>query len=99
MPPVAALATGGAAFAAAILLLLVAKVRGSRRRRPVARPAVGPAAADVTGGAAELGVVLADEGRRLLAGHAKGAAATALAAGLAVGISPRLRRTLWRLLG
>jgi hypothetical protein len=97
-PPAAALATGLAAFAVAMILLLIARRSGGKRRRPVARPAVGPAPADVATGAAELGAVLADEGRRIVAGHAKGATATALVAGLAVGISPRLRRTLWRLL-
>lgn len=101
--PVAATAgTGFLAFALALVLLLIAR-RTTRKRRsaaevpPRAWPA-GQGTASALGDAVAAGSILAAEGRRLLAGRAKGATAAALALGLALGVSPRLRRSVWRLL-
>lgn len=100
----AALATGMAAFLVALVVLLIAKsaARPAARRhrlataRPVAAVDVPPGSAEAA--AAEVGELLAGKGREMLHTHAKGATATALLAGLALGISPRLRRALWRIL-
>jgi len=97
-PEAAAAAVGLAAFLVALVLILLA-----RRRRPRRRYALRPQQAlgatssgQLEADAAALGLRLADEGGRLARSHAKGAAVTALCAGLVVGISPRLRRALWR---
>ncbi|MBL8660071.1 MAG: phage holin family protein [Rhodospirillales bacterium] len=105
-PPMAALAVGFSAFMVALILLLIARRSSRPRRRPlVRRPSDGMAyAAEIPGEASggleaeavDLGMRLASDGRRLLRSHAKGAALTALCAGLVVGVSPRLRRTVWR---
>jgi hypothetical protein len=96
-PAVAALAVALAAFLTALILLLIARRSGRPRRRSLrVQPAVGAAPGAIEDSAAEFGMALAGEGRRLLKSHAISAAATALCAGLIVGISPRLRRALWR---
>lgn len=101
--PVAATAvTGLLAFALALVLLLIAR-RTTRKRRsatevPLRALPAGQGTASAVGDAVAAGSILAAEGRRLLAGRAKGATVAALALGLALGVSPRLRRSVWRLL-
>lgn len=101
-PDAAALATGVGAFLVALIVLLIARsgARPPRRRARVgvAQPAVDEPTASAAAAAAEVGELLAGRGRVMLHSHARGATATALVAGLALGVSPRLRRTLWRLL-
>ncbi len=102
-PAAAALVVGLSAFMLGLILLLIARRSSRPRRRPMLRrPVAGVALeeepVELEAGAVDLGIRLADQGQRLLRSHAKGAAVTALCAGLAVGVSPRLRRTVWRYL-
>lgn len=98
-PDAAALATGMSAFLVALIVLLIAR-RSARpaslRPAPVRAVVEPPATAEAA--AAEVGNLIAISGKRMLHTHAMGATATALVAGMAMGLSPRLRRAMWRLL-
>jgi len=97
-PPLAALGTGLAVLLAALVIALTARVvsRGPARARHTAR-----LSASQTRDArfdARVSKAVGEEIGRLTKTHAAGATIAALAAGFAVGLSPRLRRTLWQLL-
>lgn len=104
-PDAAALAVGLAAFVTALIVLLISR-RITRPTSPPTRltrsarvqPVVGAPGGSAEAAAAEIGDLIAGKGRDLLHTHSMGATAAALIAGLALGVSPRLRRTLWRLL-
>lgn len=98
-PAWAALLTAVAALALAGLVVLVRRL--GRRRPP---PPAGGLGFGLGGEAVPLGAVSAlgaqigDDTARFARAHAGKAIGLALALGFAVGVSPRLRRSLWRLL-
>ncbi len=94
-PALAALATGFIVLAASMLLVLATKLAGKKpkRRKIVDDPAL-EAAAD----AAELGSVLGRKLQGLAAAHGNSSLWASLAAGFAVGVSPKLRSFLLDLL-
>lgn len=93
IPPAAALVSGAIVLFVALVMVMIAGalLRGSRRRR---RDLPTMNAAET---AAEIGGLLGDkvQGFANLRGSSL---LTALAAGFAVGVSPKLRSILWRLL-
>jgi hypothetical protein len=96
-PAWAALLTATAAVAMAGVIVLVVRVR----RRPA--PPAATAGRGLGGGApiglvSSLGAQFGEDTARLARAHAGKAVGLALALGFAVGVSPRLRRALWRLL-
>ncbi|QKT04738.1 phage holin family protein [Ectothiorhodospiraceae bacterium 2226] len=90
----AAAATAAVALVSALLLLVAA--RGLITKEPKVEPPPPPRKAipDMREEAAELGSAAGEYARH----HAVPATAGALAAGLLFGVSPRLRRMVWRLL-
>jgi hypothetical protein len=94
VPPAAAVVAGSITLVIAALLALIARLflRGSKRRD---RDYASMSAAET---AAELGNLFGDKVQGL-ANMTKGPSLlTALAAGFAVGVSPRLRSLLWRII-
>jgi hypothetical protein len=94
VPPAAAVVAGSITLVIAALLALIARLflRGSKRRD---RDYASMSAAET---AAELGNLFGDKVQGL-ANMTKGTSLlTALAAGFAVGVSPRLRSLLWRII-
>lgn len=104
-PDAAAASVGLAAFVIALIVLLISR-RIARPTSPPTRltrsatvqPVVGARGGSAEAAAAEIGDLIAGKGRDLLRTHSMGATAAALIGGLALGVSPRLRRTVWRLL-
>jgi hypothetical protein len=94
VPPAAALVSGAIVLFVALLLVMIASamLRGSRRRRRDLASSIPEEAA------AELGGLLGDKVQGFANLHRGSSLLTALAAGFAVGVSPRLRSLLWRLL-
>jgi hypothetical protein len=92
VPPAAALVSGAIVLLVALLLVTIARamLRGSRRRRDVS-----PLTPEET--AAQLGGLLGDKVQGFANLHRGSSLLTALAAGFAVGVSPKLRSILWRL--
>lgn len=94
MPPAAAAAVSGllALLLAAVLLLFCRGLVGSRPR--------GAARESPEKGAGDLGVLkeIGDSLTPIVRRHLPAAAATAFLAGLVLGISPRARGYLWRLI-
>ncbi len=108
-PALAALLTALAVFLTALLLLLIGRwTTAPRRVRPsplgVAAPpgVASPGAVPPQGGAAGIAAAVGSEigvaSAGWLRGHAREVVIATAAAGFVVGISPRLRRALWRLL-
>jgi hypothetical protein len=99
-PALAALLTAAAALVAAGLIVLVAKARRSRPGPAAGSP--GPAGIGGLGpafaGGSPLGAELAAETAQIARAHAGKAVVVSLALGFALGVSPRLRRLLWRAL-
>ncbi|NJO67511.1 MAG: hypothetical protein HC826_00565 [Rhodospirillales bacterium] len=111
-PAQAALATAAVALLLAVILLLMSRTIVSRPRSS-STPAAGatpgfrgrPAGAlgggfggTKAGLAASIGEAFGSDAESLVRAHAGSAVVTALIAGFAIGVSPRLRRSLWRLL-
>ena len=96
-PPAAAGLTGLAGLVLAALLGLVAKLELSPPRRRPALPAAQPAAGTngvANGIAADLGALAAQQIVNTTREHPFGTMGAALAAGLAVGAIPELRKTV-----
>lgn len=93
VPPAAALVSGCIVLFLALLLVLIARamLRGSKRRR---RDLAAMSAEET---AAEIGGLLGDRVQGFANLHRGSSLLTALAAGFAVGVSPKLRGILWRL--
>ena len=94
-PPAAALLTGVIVLAVAIVLAALAIVAASL----AGRRAAGGQPRDAVGLAVRAGEALGVNLRTLAKDHSRPLVLSALAAGFAVGVSPRLRRALLRLLG
>ena len=94
VPPAAAVVTGLIVLVLAALLALIARVfmRGSKRRD---RDYSSMTAAET---AAELGSLFGDKVQGFASMNKSTSMLTALAAGFAVGVSPRLRSLLWRII-
>jgi hypothetical protein len=94
VPPAAALVSGGIVLFIALMMVMIAGalLRGSRRRRRDL-PTINAAET-----AAEIGGLLGDKVHGFANLHRGSSLLTALAAGFAVGVSPKLRSILWRLL-
>jgi membrane protein implicated in regulation of membrane protease activity len=92
-PATAALLCGAVFLVTAAIVALIARVVVHRRGTPKSPSA--SLSADVAG---QLGQFLGESTGASLKKHAPNIVLAAFAAGLAVGISPRLRRTLWKLL-
>lgn len=103
-PPQAAAATAGAAVVLALVLLLVARGIAGRSSRPSASATVGSGSRRSGSLGGGLGVVsglgqdIGHDAEALIRTHASKAIMASLVAGFALGVSPRLRRGLWRLL-
>jgi hypothetical protein len=101
-PQVAALLTGFAAFAMAVLFALLALLVLRLGARPPRRVTAAPAAGvPVTPGAeydaaAQLGGFIGSQAASMFRSRPLVAPITAMAVGLAVGLSPRLRRATFR---
>jgi hypothetical protein len=94
-PALAALITGIVVLATAVILLLRA------RSAMGGRPATGGGGTTTGAGpqsALDLGSAVGADVQSWVKGHAPQATVAALLLGVALGISPRLRRVLWRLL-
>jgi hypothetical protein len=91
-PPLAALGTGLVALAAAVLLVAVgrAAVRGARPPAPQGEQNAG----SIEHAAAEMGGLAGAQMASLARANPLSAMAVSLLAGFAVGLSPRLRKTL-----
>jgi hypothetical protein len=91
VPPAAALVSGGIVLFVALLLVMIARamLRGRRRRERDL-----PLSAEA---AAEIGSLFGDKVQGFANLHRGSSLLTALAAGFAVGVSPKLRSILWRL--
>ena len=89
----AAFAVAGLALVLAFLVL--ALVALFDRRRPSSWPTRGPMLAAM----GEVGAGLGEDAGALVRGHRRPALLAALAFGFVLGVSPRARRWLWRLLG
>ena len=94
VPPAAAVVTGLIVLVLAALLALIARMfmRGSKRRD---RDYSSMTAAET---AAELGSLFGDKVQGLASMNKSTSMLTALAAGFAVGVSPKLRSLLWRII-
>ena len=94
-PPMAALLTGVVVLAVVVVLAALAVVVAwlTGRRGGGGQPR------DAAGLARRAGEALGVDLQALAKGHARTLTLSALAAGFAVGVSPRLRRALLRLLG
>ena len=94
VPPAAAVVTGLIVLVLAALLALIARMfmRGSKRRD---RDYSSMTAAET---AAELGSLFGDKVQGLANMNKSTSMLTALAAGFAVGVSPKLRSLLWRII-
>jgi high-affinity K+ transport system ATPase subunit B len=94
VPPAAAVIAGLIVLVVAGLLALIARgmLRGSKRRD---RNYMSGTAAET---AAELGSLLGDKVESFVHKNRGTSLLTALAAGFAVGVSPKLRSLLWRIL-
>jgi hypothetical protein len=98
-PPAAAGLTGLAGFVLTGLLGLLARGVSRSPRRRVSAPAPAPGANGVANGiAADLGALAAQQIVNATREHPYGTMGAALAAGLAVGAIPELRKTLTDLL-
>lgn len=97
-PPLAAAITAAAALLLAALVLLIGRIVAGRRPSGGARSGIGDDVAGRMGAMGLLGQDLGIEAGALAKAHAGKAILAALVAGFAVGVSPRLRRSLWRLL-
>lgn len=86
----AALATAGAALVFSLLVLLIGRL--------LTRKTVPPAARNRHRSAADLGEVLGRQAHDFLAGNSLGMLGVLLAAGFAMGFSPRLRKILMKIL-
>ena len=97
-PAVAALITAGAALLLALIVVLIARAVSGRSRQSVVagksrlRPPAG------LGIAGSLGQDLGEQATALVGAHARKAIMVSLIAGFVVGVSPRIRRTLWQFL-
>lgn len=94
-PPLAALLTGIAVILVALLLIVAARLIGRPAKAASARGGGGTAQPEVM---TRLGLALGQEAQALVRGHAKEATLAAMVIGFALGVSPRLRRRLWRVL-
>ncbi len=95
-PRMAALICGGVFVFLALVLLLIARgVLGRRKTAPHPAANGAPASPEV---AAELGQAIGETARVALRGKTPHMVAAALGAGFAIGVSPRLRRTILRFL-
>jgi Putative Actinobacterial Holin-X, holin superfamily III len=94
VPPAAAVVAGGIILLVAIVLALIAgrMFRGSKPRN---RDTAALGAAET---AAELGSLFGDKMQSFASMNRTTSILTALAAGFAVGVSPKLRGLLWRLI-
>lgn len=95
-PPMAALLTGVVVLAVVVVLAALAVVVAWLTGR---RGGGGGQPRDAAGLARRAGEALGVDLQALAKGHARTLTLSALAAGFAVGVSPRLRRALLRLLG
>ena len=95
VPPAAALAAGGIILVVAVVLALISSkmLRGSKRRSN--RDTAAMSAAET---AAELGNLFGDRVQGFAQMGRGTSILTALAAGFAVGVSPKLRGILWRII-
>ena len=91
LPATAALIVGAVGLTVGALILLVVRLMWRRRPSGVAQP---PVAGDVNDLAAQLGGLLARQIASGAQAHPYGAVGVALVAGLAVGVSPALRKLL-----
>jgi hypothetical protein len=92
-PQGAALITGFAVLALAGVLAVVVRALTKPRRDPRSRRTL-----SAPGIAASVGSQLGGDAQTIIKEHAPQATMAALAVGFAIGVSPRLRRALWRLL-
>ena len=94
VPPAAAVVAGGIILVVAIVLALISgkMFRGSKRRD---RDTAAMSAAET---AAELGSLFGDKVQGFAQMGRGASILTALAAGFAVGVSPKLRGLLWRII-
>lgn len=95
-PALAALATGVIILIGAMLLVFATKLAGRKPAKP--RKVVNDPGLAAAEGAAELGNVLGQHLRGLAEAHGNGSLWASLAAGFAVGVSPKLRSFLRDLL-
>lgn len=98
VPPVAAALTAAAALLLAFLVLLVGRAVNGRRAGSPSRTGRGAGMAAPLGAAGLLGEEVGQAAGAFTRAHADKAIVAALVAGFALGLSPRLRRSLWRLL-
>lgn len=97
-PPLAAASTAGAALLLAAIVLLIGRGVARQPSRRASPASAGQGIAGKMGVVGGLGQDMGEEAAALARAHAGKAAVVALVAGFAVGISPRLRRSLWQLL-
>ena len=99
-PAVAALISGVVVFAVAGIVTLTGRSMVRRRATIPVQPLVGPAGSGAVppGMASALGSELGAAGSAWLRGHLPQVVIGAAVAGFLVGVSPRLRASLWRLL-
>lgn len=100
-PAGAALVTGAVCFAGAVLLTVVGwlVLRSLAARRKPVEDTAHERAPDAARMAMVVGEVVGGDLQFLVRRHRYGMIGAALAAGFAVGVSPKLRRSLLRLLG
>ncbi len=98
-PPLAAVLTGVAAFCLALIVVLIGRSVARRPASPpIARMSSNLGMPGKAGLAASFGQEMGLNANELVRAHASKVVIAALVAGFAMGVSPRLRRSLWQLL-
>ena len=96
-PWLAALATSGLAILFAVLVLLLARV-AMRTMAPTPPKAAARSGLGGMGFTAEIGTLLGKEARDFVENNSMATLGVLAVAGFALGVSPKLRKLLWKLL-